>query len=71
MEGTPRRVQVAQAVAARMADIGMTVEDLAAQAAIPADNLTAHLAGQVAFDVDELEAVALVLGVKAGRFFDV
>lgn len=70
MGETPRRIQVAEAVAASMSAAGMTVEDLAIRAGIPLAYLRAHLEGFVAFDVDELEVVANALGTKAVQFFD-
>ena len=64
----PQRVVTGRAVTAEMVRRGFTADDLAAAAHIPVDALELCLVGEVAFDVDQLVAVAAALGVRGADF---
>lgn len=49
-------------VSRRITDAGMSLRSFSTKTGIPLTTLTRRLAGQNPFDVDELAAVALVLG---------
>ncbi|SFN67098.1 helix-turn-helix domain-containing protein [Mycetocola miduiensis] len=61
---TTRRVMVATAIMAQLRAQRMTPEDLAQAIGLPADDLAERLNGAVAFDVDELDAIAVALRVE-------
>jgi len=64
MSQSPRRELVAHAVRTELQRRGMTTGRLAELSGILADHLDQRLSGAVAFDVDELEAVGVALGVS-------
>lgn len=63
MGTTPRRELTARAVRLEMSRRNITVDQLAHATRIPDVMLRARLAGDEPFDVDQLEAVAVALGV--------
>lgn len=67
MPHTSRRQLVAVAVRNELKAQGLTVAWLAERTGIPAPDLHARLGGEVAFDVDQLEAIASALHVNFER----
>lgn len=63
MSSTPRRELVARSVRQQLGRIGRTPEWLAEQTGIAMDALTPRLAGDAPFDVDQLQAVSVALGI--------
>lgn len=69
MSEASRRTLVAAAVRVELRRRGMTAADLSNLTGLPADELEARLADEVAFDVDELEMIASALGVDIVTLF--
>lgn len=63
MSATPRREKVAESVRRQLESLGGNPEWLAEQTGIALDTLTLRLAGVEPFDVDQLQAVAVALGL--------
>lgn len=69
MSDPSRRTLVAAAVRNELRRRGMTAADLSGLTGLPTDELETRLAGETAFDVDELEMIASALGVEVVTLF--
>jgi len=68
--GTSLRVTVAAEVRAHMARQGRSARSVALQAGWTSPYISRRLAGIVALNLDDLEALARVLGVPVTAFFE-
>lgn len=66
----PRRIQVARAVTAELARQGMPPERLAESLSVPMSALVPKLSGEAEMDLEDLDAIAVALGVSVVSFLD-
>jgi len=64
MRKTPQCVLAGRAVSAQLHRRGVSSDTVAQRMGMPSTELEACLSGEVAFTVDQLEAVSTILGVQ-------
>ena len=64
----PRRIQVARAVSSELAKQGVSPERLSELISVPMSALRPKLSGEADMDLEDLDAMAVALGVSVVSF---